>query len=70
MDDNTYMKESKMNNTEQPEFVGFNFMGDIIEHFNNPQQAYCVALNNGFSAKQAEEIQTEVEKKIKIDQAK
>ena len=52
-----------MNNTEQPEFVGFNFMGDIIEHFNNPRQAYCVALKNGFSATQAEEIQIEVEKK-------
>ena len=57
------MKENKMNNTKQPEFIGFHFMGDIIEHFNNPRQAYCVALNNGFSVTQAEVIQIEVEKK-------
>lgn len=53
-----------MNNAEQPEFVGFNFMGDIIEHFNDAEKAYQSALVNGFSAKQAEEIRIEVEKKV------
>ena len=50
------------NNAEQPEFVGFNFMGDIIEHFKDAEKAYQSALMNGFSVKQAEEIRIEVEK--------
>ena len=56
---NTHMKN---NNAEQPEFVGFNFMGDIIEHFKDAEKAYQSALMNGFSVKQAEEIRIEVEK--------
>ena len=53
-----------MDNTEQPEFVGFNFMGDIIEHFNDAEKAYQSALVNGFSEKQAIEIRREVVKKL------
>ena len=49
--------------SEQPEFVGFNFMGDIIEHFKDAEKAYQSALMNGFSVKQAEEIRIEVENK-------
>ena len=52
-----------MTKEDQPEFVGFNFMGDIIEHCNTAKNAYRLAILNGFSEKQAQIICEEVEKK-------
>jgi len=49
---------------DEPEFVGFNFMGDIIEHCRTADHAYRLAILNGFSEKQAQIIHEEVEKKI------
>ncbi len=59
------MKETTMNKEDQPEFVGFNFMGDIIEHFKDTKKAYQCAISNGFSVKQAAEIVEEIQKKTK-----
>ena len=53
---------------EKEEFVGFPFMGDVIDHAVSlkmrAKQAHDLALKHGFSLKQADKIQTEVERKI------
>ncbi len=59
------MKETTMTKEDQPEFVGFPFMGDVIEHCNDVDEAYQLAILNGFSEKQAQIICEEVEKKSK-----
>jgi hypothetical protein len=57
----------KNNNAEQPEFVGFNFMGDVIDHAirfrMRAERAYDLAIKSGFSLSQADEIRIEVKRK-------